>query len=282
MRRSVVSVLVGVCGFALIVSGCGGGNRSTVPGSPSGTDPSPGTTTTVTPALRALRCPRRVALPSVDKYSGQVASVFIVSSGPKLSGCRFVTGWMTEWVRAGASPGGYAAGSLIGVRCDEPLPADQGPLGGKYLRYRGVIHCGQVDENAVDPQAQLDSEPAGFWGYYGTTARPKPAAGPAAGPPIRGARLNRALAQQLIRYARVQPESVRCPALARKLGASATCNVLARQLSDGATKLRGTVEVTIQDRAGRSAEDAYELTGAGGAVIRGTGYPFDPETGRVL
>ena len=46
--------------------------------------------------------------------------------------------------------------------------------------------------------------------------------------------------------------------------------------------MRGTAEVTIQDQAGHSAEDTYQLTGPGGAAIRGTGYPFDPETGRVL
>jgi len=118
-----------------------------------------------------------------------VPGVFIIASGPKKSGCRFVTGWMAQSVKAGASPGGYAVGSLLGIRCDEPLPADQGPLGGKYTQYNGVIHCEQVDESAVDPQGQLDSDPAGIWGYYGSNVAPKAATGPPAGPAIRGATL---------------------------------------------------------------------------------------------
>jgi hypothetical protein len=280
--------MAGICP-ALILGGCGSGSKghssiaSSGPGTVPRTAPSAATTaTSPAPALQKLRCPHTLTLPSRGKYAGQVATVFIVASGPKKSGCRFVTGWMTEWIKAGAPPGGYAVGSLVGIRCDEPLPADQGPLGGKYTAYSGVIHCGQVDESAVDPQGQLDSDPAGFWGYYGSNTAPKPVNGPPAGPAIPGGTLSKAVAKQLIRYARVQPDSVTCPAVARKRGAKATCSVSGKQLPGSTTKMRGTAEVTIQDQAGHSAEDTYQLTGPGGAAIRGTGYPFDPETGRVL
>jgi hypothetical protein len=53
-------------------------------------------------------------------------------------------------------------------------------------------------------------------------------------------------------------------------------------MNGGTTELHGTAEVTIQDQTGHRAEDTYELTGPGGGAIRGTGYPFDPDTGRVL
>jgi hypothetical protein len=213
-----------------------------------------------------------------------VATVFIVEPGPKKSGCRFVAGWMAEWVKAGASPGGYAAGSLIGIRCDEPLLPNQGPLGDKYARYSGVIHCDQIDKGALDPQAELDSDQAGFWGYYGSAsnAGSRPSAGPAAGPPIPGSTLSKTLTKQLVSFAGLRPDSVRCPALARKRGAKATCTISGKQLNGGSTELRGTAEVTVQDQAGHRALDTYQLTGPGGAAIRGTGYPFDPETGRVL
>jgi hypothetical protein len=281
-------LMAGLCP-ALILAGCGGGSKghstiaSSGPGTVSRTGPSAGTTaTSPAPALQKLRCPRTLPLPGRDKYAGRVATVFIVASGPKKSGCKFVTGWMTEWIKAGAPPGGYAAGSLVGVRCDEPLPADQGPLGGKYTHYSGVIHCGQVDESAVDPQGQLDSDPAGTWGYYGSNAAPKAANGHPAGPAIRGATLSKAVAEQLIRYARVQPDSVTCPALARTRGAKTTCSVSGKQLPGDTAEMHGTAEVTIQDQAGHSAEDTYQLTASDGGAIRGTGYPFDPNTGRVL
>ena len=286
--RSKSFVVAAAAVVALILGGCGGGSKghSTVASSGPGTVPqtTPATTaaTSPTPALKTIRCPRALPLPGRDKYAGQVATVFVVSSGPKKSGCKYVTGWMAEWVRAGASPGGYAAGSLIGVRCDEPLPADQGPLGGRYLRYRGVIHCGQVDESAVDPQGELDSDPAGIWGYYGSNAAPKPDSGPAAGPAIPGGTLSGAVAKELIRDAGLQPDSVTCPALARKRAAKASCSVSGKDQDAGTSELHGTAEVTVQDRAGHSAEDSYRMTGPGGAAIRGTGYPFDPRTGRVL
>ena len=59
-------------------------------------------------------------------------------------------------------------------------------------------------------------------------------------------------------------------------------SVSGKQLPGSTTKMRGTAEVTIQDQAGHRAEDTYQLTGSDGGAIRGTGYPFDPNTGRVL
>ena len=268
----------------LILGGCGGGSKVHSTAGASGASTSPGTPTSGTPALKAVRCPDALTLPGRGKYAGQVATVFIVGSAPKKSGCRFVTGWMAEWIKAGAPPGGYAVGSYVGIRCDEPLPASQGPLGGKYTQYRGVIHCGHIDESAGDPQGQLDREPAGIWGYYasGNNTGSNRANPPAAGPAIPGSTLSKALAKQLMTYARVQPDSVACPPLARKRGAKITCSVSGKQVNGGTTELRGTAEVTIQDQAGHRAEDSYQLTGPGGAATRGTGYPFDPNTGRVL
>jgi hypothetical protein len=282
-------VCSGVCGIALILGGCGSKGHSAVTGSApstaSQTAAATGTSSeSTTPALQTLRCPQSLTLPGPGDYAGQVTTVFIVASGPKESGCSYVTGWMSEWVKAGASPGGYAAGSLVGVRCDEPLLANQGPLGDKYSQYSGVIHCAQVDESAGDPEGQLDNDRAGYWGYYGSGSNPGPpaASSSAAGPAIPGSTLSKSLAKQLQTFADVQPDSVTCPALERKRGAKVTCNVSAKQTSGGTTELRGTADVTIQDQAGHRAEDTYELTGAGGAAIRGTGYPFDPDTGRVL
>ena len=137
---------------------------------------------------------------------------------------------------------------------------------------------------ASRPQSQLDSDPAGIWGYYGSAANAgtSPASAPAAGPAIPGGTLSRAVAKQLELYASVRPDSVKCPALARKRAAKAICRVSARQVNGGHTELHGTADVIIQDGAGHKAEESYQLSGPGGAAIRGTGYPFDPETGRVL
>lgn len=280
-----------VCGIALILGGCGGSGKthSSTAASTSASAPrtgtSPATTaTTATQALKTIRCPHKVSLPDRGKYAGKSATVFIVNAGPKRSGCRFATGWVGDWIIAGASPGGYAIGRFGGIRCDEPLLANSGPLGKRYARYSGVVHCDQIDSNALDPQAQLDSDRAGIWGYYGRgmiTASHRPR-GPAAGPPIPGSTLSKALAKQLVRYADLQPRSVSCPAIARRRGATVTCSVSGKQTGGHPTQLHGTAQVTIQDQAGHRAYDTFQLSGPGGAGIRGTGYPFDPETGRVL
>jgi hypothetical protein len=151
---------VGVLLIALLLGGCGGGSKghSSVTGTASSTAPTTAVSTVTTaasgtPAVQTLRCPHSVTLPGPGKYAGQVATVFIVGSAPKESGCTFVTGWMAEWIKGGASPGGYAIGSLAGYRCDEPLlAANQGPLGEKYSHYTGVIPCDQIDESAGDPR----------------------------------------------------------------------------------------------------------------------------------
>lgn len=274
-----------VCGIALMLVGCGGSGKShsrstSTTASRTG---APSATTTSAATLKTVRCPRRLALPARGKYAGQVATVFIVNAGPKKSGCGFVSGWMADWIKAGASPGGYAIGRLGGIRCDEPLLRNTGPLGEKFGRYSGVIHCDQVDNGAGDPQAQLDADSAGIWGYYGSgiiTGSHRPA-GPPAGPAIPGGRLSKAVAKELERDG-VQPDSVACPALARKLGATATCKIYGKGPDVGPAKLHGTAQITIQDQAGHRAIDSFQLNGPHGRAVRGTGYPFDPETGRVL
>jgi hypothetical protein len=277
-------VAAGVCGIALILGGCGGKSHSTSATASAAAAATGTSADSNTQALQTLRCPHPLTLPGPGKYAGQTATVFIVASGPKQSGCTYVSGWMSEWVMGGASPGGYAAGSLIRVRCDEPLLANQGPLGDKYSQYSGVIHCGQVDESAGDPQGQLDDDRAGYWGYYGSANKPGPPAAnaPPAGPAVPGSTLSKSLAKQLQTFADVQPDAVTCPALERKRGAKVTCNVSGKQTSGGKAELHGTADVTIQDQSGHSAQETYDLNGPGGAGIRGTGYPFDPDTGRVL
>jgi hypothetical protein len=212
-----------------------------------------------------------------------VATVFIVNASPKKSGCGFVSGWMADWIKAGASPGGYAIGRLVGIRCDEPLLRNTGPLGEKFGRYGGVIHCDQVDNGAGDPQAQLDADSAGIWGYYGhgiITGSNRPRGRPA-GPAIPGRTLSKAVARELGRDG-VQRDSVTCAALARQRGATATCKIYGKDPAVGPAKLHGTAQITIQDRAGHRAIDSFRLNGPHGLAARGTGYPFDPETGSVL
>lgn len=189
---------------------------------------------------------------------------------------------MTEWVKAGAPPGGYAAGAYIGIRCDEPQLANQGPLGGKYTQYSGVIHCDQIDENAGDPQGQLDSDRAGIWGYYGRVRNTGASSGSAraAGPAISGSTLSKALAKQLMIYL-LNSASVSCPALARKQGAAVTCSVAGTDQQDH-VEAHGKATVTIQDQSGHKAQDSYRLTEGNGGVINGTGNDFDPDTGRSL
>ena len=285
LRRYVVAA---VCALALILAGCGGGGKAHSSASRSKastaprTAPSTGTTTTTTQALKTIRCPHTVSLPDRGKYAGKSATVFIVNNGPKKSGCRFATGWIGQWIIAGAPPGGYAIGRFGGIRCDEPVLANSGPLGRKYARFSGVIHCDQIDNNALDPQAQLDSDSAGIWGYYGhgIVIGSHHPSGPAAGPAIPGSTLSKAVSKELGRDG-VQPDSVTCPALARKRGATVTCQIYGKDLDVGQEKLHGTAQVTIQDRAGHRALDNFQL-GSHGKGVRGTGYPFDPETGRVL
>jgi len=287
LAASCVGALV--CGIVLILAGCGAagkGHSSTARSKSSTTqktESSPTTTTTATQALKTIRCPRKVSLPARGKYAGQTATVFIVNAGPKKSGCGFASGWMAEWIKAGASPGGYAIGRLGGIRCDEPVLANSGPLGKGYARYRGVIHCDQIANDAVDPQAELDSDSAGILGYYGhgIITGSHRASGPAGGPAIPGSTLSKAVAKELGRDG-VQPDSVTCPALARERGATATCKISGKDPEVGSGQARGTAQVTIQDRAGHRAVDSFQLNGAHGKEVRGTGYPFDPETGRVL
>jgi hypothetical protein len=218
-----------------------------------------------------------VTLPNRGDYAGNVATVFIVGAGPKKSGCGFVEGWIAEWIKSGAQQGGYAIGRLAGIRCEEAGIVNSGPLGNKATQYSGTIHCDQTDE------LTLSTSKTGFWAYHRSTNTGSNPGNPrAAGPAIPGRTLSKAVARQLMTYASVQPDSITCPALPRTRGARVMCRVSGKELNGGTTELHGTVEVTIQDQTGHRAEDTYDLTGPGGAEIRGTGYPFDPDTGRVL
>lgn len=285
LRRFIAA---GICAIALTLVGCGAANKSHSSAAGSTSTPAPrtatsSTTTTTAASLKTIRCPRRLALPARGKYAGQMATVFIVNAGPKKSGCGFVSGWMVDWIKAGASPGGYAIGRLGGIRCDEPVLRNTGPLGEKFGRYSGVIHCDSINDGVGDPQAQLDADPAGIWGYYGSggVAASRRPAGPAAGPAIPGSTLSKAVTKELGRDG-VQPDSVTCPALARKRGATATCKIGGKDPSVGSARLQGTAQITIQDRAGHRAIDSFQLNGPHGQEVHGTGYPFDPETGSVL
>ena len=181
-----------------------------------------------------------------------------------------------------ALPGGYAIGHLVRIRCDEPLLRDTGPLGEKFGRYGGVIHCDQIGNGSEDPQAQLDADSAGIWGYYGhgIARRVQSPPGPPAEQAIPGSTLSKAVARELGRDG-VRPDSVTCPALARQRGATATCKIYGKDSAVGPAKLHGTAQITIQDRAGHRGIDSFRLM-AHGPAARGTGYPFDPETGSVL
>ena len=162
-------VAVGICGITLMLVGCGGTSKghSRAPGSTSSTGPrttASSSTTTSAASLKTIRCPHRLALPARGKYAGQVATVFIVNAGPKKSGCGFVSGWMADWIKAGASPGGYAIGRLVGIRCDEPLLRNTGPLGEKFGRYGGVIHCDQIDNGAGGSPSSVGRRLSGYLG----------------------------------------------------------------------------------------------------------------------
>jgi hypothetical protein len=88
--------------------------------------------------------------------------------------------------------------------------------------------------------------------------------------------------KQLILFADVKPDSLRCPSLDRRQGAAVTCHVAGRSLDNNMALVRGTARVTIKDREGVKADVTFVFSGAGGLEISGSGYPFDPDTGRVL
>lgn len=272
------------CLVALILAACGGASKSSsvttsraAPAASSST-----TSTAAAPATSKIRCPHKVSLPNRDRYAGKLATIFIVGSGPKKSGCRYAAAWTADWVRSGAVPGGYAAGAYVGFRCDEPLLANRGPLGGKHARYSGVIHCNQVAASAVDPQAQLDTDPAGIWAYYADRGGRPTGSGSAAaaGPAIPAKTLSRALTKQLTIYL-LKAASVSCPALARRQGAAVRCRVSGKDQENSGAEAHGTATVTIEDRSGHRALASWQLTEGSGST-RGTGYPFDPDTGRTL
>lgn len=106
------------------------------------------------------------------------------------------------------------------------------------------------------------------------------------GPPPSGLvppnRLSRALDKQLTLFLDVAPGSVTCPPLARRKGTTVTCQVTGRAVHSNNAQVQGTARVTITDQSGQTASATFSLTGSGGLFIRGSGYPFDPDTGQVL
>ena len=269
---------------ASALAGCGGSPHKP---STSGSIPAPAATTTTAPPteLKTIRCPKPVALPGGSDYAGP-ATVFIVGSSPRPSGCGLAGGWVVSWVKAGAVSGGYAAGRYVGFRCDGGFTvAATGPLGSKSSHYSGAIHCAQVDHTAaggVAPQLQLSSTKAGIWAYYGAIAPPPP---PPSGPALSAAgsldpaKLKAALARQLSTLARVKATSLSCPPLARARGARVTCKFAGTDV-DNSRAVTGSADLTVQDAAGHRVGWTYQFTeGAGGS--RGTGYDFDPVTGKT-
>src|SRR5437763_15734069 len=200
------------------LSGCGSAShRSTAP-----TKSTPSTTSSSSSssaALRSVRCGQGVKLPGHGDVSGP-AIVFIVGERPKKSGCPAVSGWVASWVRAGAIPAGYAAGSYIGFRCQADVTdAPEGPLGSAYSRYQQVIHCAQVDESssALAPAQQLSATRGGIWAYVGTPLLYGSGGNPVTGKnAIPSSKLSAAVSKQLSTFARVKPDALTCPRLARK------------------------------------------------------------------
>jgi hypothetical protein len=70
--------------------------------------------------------------------------------------------------------------------------------------------------------------------------------------------------------------------LARQKGAIVTCRVAGRDVHSNNAQVTGTAAVTITDKSGQTASATFSLTGSGGLLIRGSGYPFDPDSGHVL
>jgi len=109
------------------------------------------------------------------------------------------------------------------------------------------------------------------------TSRKPPPAGP-----VSPSNLTRALDHQLRLYLDVTPQSVSCPPLPRRKGDTIICQVTGTSAQNHMAKLQGTARVTINDRSGQTASATFALSGPGGLLIKGSGYPFDPNTGRVL
>ncbi|HWE32098.1 MAG TPA: hypothetical protein VG410_01355 [Solirubrobacteraceae bacterium] len=115
-----------------------------------------------------------------------------------------------------------------------------------------------------------------------TTSRTPSSAKPPSTGPVAPGTLRRSLGKQLVLFADVRPDSMQCPALPRRQGAAVTCRVTGEATNDGLARVRGTARVTIKDRAGQKAEVYFVFSGRDGVQISGSGYPFDPDTGRVL
>jgi hypothetical protein len=303
-------MLLAILGIAF--AGCGGSTHK------AATSASTTSTTSTAPPteapLQTLRCPTQVELPGHSDYAGK-ATVFIVGAAPKQSGCGLAQGFVVDWVKGGAVTGGYAAGSYVGYRCDGGLTvAATGPLGDKSSNYSGAIHCAQVDESAaagtpppgtppigtsppgtpptatspaaapsLPPELQLSTTKSGIWAYYGAAPPPPPAPSGralAAAGSLDPRKLLAALNPQIALQARVKTTSLSCPPLPRARGAKVTCKFAGTDL-DTKGQVNGSAEVTVQDNAGHGVAWTYQYTeGAGGA--HGTGYDFDPVTGKVF
>ena len=115
-----------------------------------------------------------------------------------------------------------------------------------------------------------------------SSSQPPPNRNPPPPGPVSAHNLSTALDKQLTLYMDVTPGSVTCPPLARRKGAVVTCQVTGRAVRSNNAQVQGTAQVTITDRSGQTASATFSLTGSGGLFMRGSGYPFDPDTGRVL
>jgi hypothetical protein len=111
---------------------------------------------------------------------------------------------------------------------------------------------------------------------------PRNPSGPPPVGPIAGPTLSKTVAQQLVKFARVKPRSLACPSLPRKQGATVICHGSGTALDEGGTQVQGMAQITVQDTTGHSAQVIFDFRGSPNLVIRGSGSPFDPDTGRVL
>jgi hypothetical protein len=282
IRLAPVSTIV-VALLIIAVAGCGSASHTSTEATKSTPSVASSTTSPSLP-LRSVRCGGAVKLPGHGDFSGP-ATVFIVGEQPRKRGCPLVSGWVASWVRAGAIPAGYATGRYVGFRCQAELTdAPDGPLGPAYSRYQHVIHCAQVDESSalLAPAQQLSATRGGIWAYIGAPLLYGSASNPKTGKnAIPGNKLNAAVSKQLTTFARVKPDVVTCPSLGGNRGATLICTFSGEALDLGAAKVRGTARVTIQDQVGHKAIATFQYTGPAGRT-NGTGYPFDPQTGKTL
>lgn len=137
--------------------------------------------------------------------------------------------------------------------------------------------CGAFTTPSIPTPTFPVKEPSNSGGSHTPPHRNPPPPGP-----VPSNSLSRALDKQLTLYMDVTPGAVTCPPLARRKGTTITCQVTGTAVHNNNAQVHGTARVTITDQSGQTASATFSLTGSGGLFIRGSGYPFDPDTGRVL